>query len=135
MSRYKEREETFILVFESLFNNYDPDTILELAKDVRNLTVTDGYIANVFKGVCTKKDELCSIIAGNLKGWTIARISKVSLAILLLSVYELKFCNDIPESVSINEAVELAKTYGCEKDQSFVNGVLSSVFKQINEKV
>ncbi len=134
MSRHEEREQTFILIFESLFNSDSADAILELAKELRALTYSDDYVESVFRGVCTNKDYLREIISSNLKGWTISRISKVSLAILLLAVYEIKFCDNIPSSVSINEAVELAKTYGCDNDQSFVNGVLSSVFKQSNAK-
>lgn len=131
MNRHNEREQTFVLVFESLFNIYDPKTILELACQVRSLESCEGYVEDTFLGICEKKDEICEIISGNLKGWTINRISKVSLAILLLAIYELKYSDSVPSSVSINEAVELAKLYGCENDRSFVNGVLSSVFKQL----
>lgn len=130
MSRSKEREETFILIFESLFNNYDADTILKLAVELRDISLGEGYIDAVFHGVCNNKDELCEIISNNLRGWTLGRISKVALAILLLAVYEIKYCSDIPDSVSINEAVELAKVYGCDNDRSFVNGVLATISKQ-----
>lgn len=130
MSRHEEREQAFILIFESLFNNDTVDAILELAKELRALDFKDDYVETVFRGVCANKNELSEIISSNLKGWTISRISKVSLAILLLAIYEMKYCDNIPSGVSINEAVELAKTYGCDNDQSFVNGVLSSVYKQ-----
>ena len=58
------------------------------------------------------------------------RISKTSLAILRLAVFEIKFMEDIPQSVSINEAVELCKKYATKEDASFVNGILASVVKQ-----
>lgn len=134
MSRHEEREQAFILIFESLFNNDSPDAIFELAKDLRTLSFSDDYVETVFRGVVKNMDDLSEIISSNLKGWTISRISKVSLAIMLLAVYEMKFCCNIPSSVSINEAVELAKVYGCDNDQSFINGVLSSVFKQLNNE-
>lgn len=134
MSRHEEREQAFILIFESLFNNDSVDAILELAKELRALSFSDDYVETVFRGVAENKDNLSEIISANLKGWTISRISKVSLAILLLAVYEMKFCDNIPNSVSINEAVELAKVYGCDNDQSFINGVLSSVYKQLDVK-
>lgn len=134
MSRHEEREQAFILIFESLFNKDTADAILELAKELRALNFSDAYVETVFRGVCNKKEELSDIISAHLKGWTITRISKVSLAILFLAIFEMKYCDDIPDSVSINEAVELAKVYGCDNDQSFINGVLSSVYKQNNAK-
>ena len=81
-------------------------------------------------------EKLDEIISSNLKGgWRISRISKVSLAILRLAICEMTKFADIPVSVSINEAVELAKTYAAEEDSAFVNGLLSSVSKGLTADV
>lgn len=64
-------------------------------------------------------------------GWTIDRITKVSLSILRIAVCEMLFLDDIPVGVSINEAVELAKNYANVEDSQFINGVLGSVAKSL----
>ena len=63
------------------------------------------------------------------KGWKTNRLPKVNLAILRLAIYEIKYVDDVPASVAINEAVELAKKYSGEGDYSFINGILGSVAK------
>ena len=63
-------------------------------------------------------------------GWKIDRISKVALSILRLAIYEIKFIDDIPSKVSVNEAVELAKVFGLEKDAAYINGLLGSFVKE-----
>ena len=65
------------------------------------------------------------------KGWTISRISKTSLAILKLAIYEIKYVDDVPAKVAINEAVNLAKKYGADDEPSFVNGLLGAVYKEL----
>jgi N utilization substance protein B len=76
-------------------------------------------------------EEIDAIISENLSsGWTISRISKVALAVLRLAIYEIKFMDEIPEAVSIDEAVELCKTYTSAEDASFVNGILGTVVRK-----
>lgn len=131
MTRKQAREEAFILIFEKLFNDCSIDEILELAAEVRDL-VPDEYIKNVFKGVFDNLDTIDGIINENAIGWKINRISKTALSVLRLSIYEMKFYDEIPVSVSINEAVELCKKYATKEDASFVNGILSTVAKSLN---
>lgn len=126
MTRKMAREEAFILIFEKAFNDSTVEEILEIAADVRDL-VPDEYINTVFKGVFDNLEELDGIISEKAVGWKISRISKTALSVLRLSIFEIKFMEDIPESVSINEAVELCKKYATKEDASFVNGILASV--------
>ena len=128
MTRRQAREEAFILVFEKQFNSLDVSEILEIAKEVRDLE-PDDYIEKVFSGVYENLEAIDTIISENAIGWKINRISKVSLCILRLAIFEIKFVEDIPASVSINEAVELAKKYATKEDASFINGILSTVEK------
>lgn len=130
MTRKQAREEAFILVFEKEFNNNCIEDILEAAAEVRDL-VPDDYINTVFKGVYEHLEELDSLISENLVGWSIGRISKTALCIMRLAIFEMKYLEDIPVSVSINEAVELCKKYAAENDASFVNGILSTVAKAL----
>ncbi len=129
MTRKMAREEPFILIFEKIFSHQDNDEILELAAEVRGLKPND-YILTVFSGVTEQQERLDAIISENTVGWKIDRISKTALAVLRLAIYEIKFMDDIPVSVSINEAVEICKKYAPETDASFVNGLLSSVVKK-----
>ena len=72
-----------------------------------------------------KLDEIDTMINTRAKGWTTQRMGKVDLTILRLAVYEIIFDKDVPTSVAINEAVELAKRFGQDESSGFVNGVLA----------
>ena len=130
MTRKQAREEAFILIFEKEFNDNSIEDILETAAEARDL-VPDDYINRVFKGVYDSLGELDSLISEGSVGWSIGRISKTALCIMRLAIFEMKSLDDIPVSVSINEAVELCKKYATENDASFVNGILSTVAKAL----
>jgi len=130
MKRRIAREESFILIFEKQFNSAPVEEILEIAKEVRDLK-PDEYVNTVFKGVYENLEAIDQIISEKAIGWKISRISKTSLCILRLAIFEIKFMEDIPVSVSINEAVELSKKYATPEDASFINGILSSVEKSL----
>lgn len=128
MTRREAREEAFILIFEKQFNCDTLDDILALAVEVRDLE-PDDYIKTVFYGTFERLSDLDEIISANSKGWQIGRLSKIALAILRLAIYEINYYEEIPVSVSINEAVELCKKYATKEDAAFVNGILSTVAK------
>ena len=105
---------------ESLIDNLEGET-----KDI-NLEDRD-YIKDIVKGVIENKDKLDETIKKYLKDWTMDRISKTDLAILRVAVFEILYRDDIPYKVSVNEAVELAKSFSDDGSPSFVNGVLAGV--------
>lgn len=137
MSRKNAREDAFKLIFEASINESDSEEQLEryfeIAGSENELfqnkpTGQDNeYVTEIIKGVSGKKEELLKIIEPNLKEWSMDRISKVSLAAALLGLYEMLYMEDIPESVSINEAVEISKKYDGPEAGAFVNGILGSV--------
>lgn len=129
MTRKQAREEAFILIFEKAFNSSSVQEILELAAEVRDLK-PDEYINRAFTGVFENVDEIDSIISENAVGWKIERISKTALSVLRLAIFEINYMQDIPDSVSVNEAVELCKKYATKEDSAFVNGILSTVLKK-----
>lgn len=133
MTRKEAREEAFILVFEKEFSSDSLEDILEIDMQVRDIKPND-YVKTVFFGVFENLQNIDNIISQNAVGWSINRISKTSLAILRLAIFEMKFMEDIPVSVSINEAVELAKKYATKEDASFVNGILATVSKSENNE-
>ena len=131
ISRYKMREQAFFLCFEMLFSDTDVDELADNAGDARDEFLSD-YALDCAKGVFEHREEIDALISKNLKaGWKISRISKVSLALLRLAVYEMLYRDDVPVSVSINEAVELSKKYTVKDDTSFINGVLGAVAKSL----
>ncbi|MBR2489681.1 MAG: transcription antitermination factor NusB [Clostridia bacterium] len=130
MTRKMAREEAFILIFEKAFNDSELDEILSVACEVRDLE-PDEYIKKVFYGVFENIEEIDSVISENAVGWKISRISKTALSVLRLAIFEIKYYDEIPASVSVNEAVELCKKYATKEDASFVNGILSTVIKKL----
>lgn len=129
MTRKQAREEAFILIFEKQFNSDSLEDIMECAVQVREIE-PDSYIRSVFFGVYEKLEELDGVISENAVGWSIKRISKTALAVLRFAIYEIRYMDDIPVSVTINEAVELCKKYATKEDASFVNGILASVVRE-----
>ena len=128
--RRESREQAFTLLFEKTVTGDSMEDIIEMAKEARDVVI-DSY--------CEKLTALTELylddhtIEENLRGWSLRRLSKMTLTILRVAVCEMQFmrADDVPVSVSINEAVELAKIYGNEKDASYVNGVLSTIAKKL----
>lgn len=129
MKRNEQREQAFILIFEK---NFREDSIEEIIEDAVNaeLYKDNQYSEKCFRGVYENLEELDTIISENLTGWKIDRISKVSLSVLRLAIYEMKYVDEVPEGVAINEAIELCKKYSTADDASFVNGVLGSISRK-----
>lgn len=132
-TRSEARIEAFKLIFQMQVNNEDPqfliDTMLEENPKSNN---NIDYIKTVVLGVMEKNDELVDIINDNIsKGWKLERISKVSLAVLKLAIFEIKYIEDVPEKVAINEAVEIEKTFDDPDNSAFVNGVLGAFVKKL----
>ncbi len=131
--RREERKQAFYLLFEQIFQKDSMDTIMEDARDARDAEI-GKYTKELVRGVEEKLEEIDGYIEANLKSWKKSRISKVTLTIMRIAVYEMFYREDVPVGVSINEAVELAKEYATPSDGSFVNGVLGSVSKQLEKK-
>ena len=135
MNRSEARCEAFKLVFQiTAHKDSYPEVVDMFELDNEELKKTDkkqyNYIVSTANGVFANMNTLDNTIAENLKsGWKTDRLSKVSLAILRLALYEIVYIDDIPDRVSVNEAVELAKQYDVDEAPSFINGVLSGVLK------
>lgn len=127
MKRRESRQLALELIFEGSFHNFeDPNLIYDTAREIREFE-DDEYVRKLFFGVCKNLEAIDASVSSSSKGWKIDRISRLILAVLRLSVYELKFCDDVPFNVAINEAVELTKEYDFEASPGFVNGVLNAI--------
>ena len=133
MTRKQAREEVFFIVFEHSFSGGTAGDLLALAAECREL-LPDKFVERSVRGTLERIPELDELIARNLKGWKLHRISRVALAILRLAVFELRWLDDVPTGATINEAVELAKVYGGEDDSAYINGVLGSIARAGEEK-
>ena len=125
-SRTEARAEAFKLVFQLETNNDDIEFLIQEMLINRPKAIDNiAYIRNVVYGVHEKNTELEKDIEDNLsERWTLARVSKVALAVLKVAIYEIKYVEDVPQKVAINEAVELEKKYDEPDNSAFVNGVL-----------
>ena len=129
MTRREAREQAFIVLFEKIFDNEATiSEIVETAKDAE-LIKTNSFAENILNAVEENFSVIDEIIEKNTQDWTIARLPKVSLAILRLAIAEIKYIDEVPDGVAVNEAVELAKKYGTSDDASFINGILGAIAK------
>ncbi len=129
MSRAAARESLFKLVYEYAVRGERDDFTLSLLSN--GMSEDDSaYLVSSYDGVLAHKDEIMNVIAAHSRDFALDRIYKVDLAILAVAVYEILYRDDIPYSVSANEATELAGKYSTDKSYSFVNGLLASVIKE-----
>ena len=129
VKRAKAREQAFILIFEKSFSDQEIQEIIEVAKDCLEDYEDNDFTTRLALGTVENISYIDEIIEKNSIGWSTKRISKVSLAILRLCCYEIFYEKDIPTSVSIDQAVELAKKYATEDDASYINGVLGGIVR------
>ena len=126
MSRGIARENVFKLVFEYVFNKEKNMDFLNEVLEDESVEKEVGYIQEVYNGVVSHFDEIVGEIKNLSSSFKLDRIFKVDLAILLVAIYEIKYINSIPNLVSVNEALNLAKKYSTEKSNSFINGILKN---------
>ena len=130
MNRREARELLFTLVFEYDFKrSEDFSATYASALENREFFEEDDYVKSAFEGIAENIEAIDEKISANAESWSISRLSKVSLAIMRIAVYEMLFIDAIPMNVSINEAVELAKKFDEEKSPKFINGVLNAIGK------
>ncbi len=134
MTRRQAREAVFELLFETEFTSErTPEETLALALEQREMA-EDDYVRATYLGAMAHRAALDVLLGRFSKGWKTDRMSRVSRAVLRLGTYEMLYCDDIPSSVSLNEAVELAKKFDDPKARAFINGVLNSIKNEIEEK-
>ena len=104
------------------------DTLEELSEKDQE------YMSQKYRHVLEKLDEIDVLLNETSKGWKTKRMSRVDLTALRLAVYELKYDQDVPTGVAINEAVELAKRFGGDTSGSFVNGILGKIANSESEE-
>lgn len=128
MTRRELRENVFKMLFRVEFHEEGEMTgqLGMMDDELENIKEEDAaYINDKCSDIISKIPELDEAINASTTGWKTSRMGKVDLSIIRLAVYEIKYEDDVPAKVAINEAVELAKLYGTDNSASFVNGVLA----------
>ena len=126
MARSGARAAAMQLIYERLMGGSGEDTLGVLI-DFTPEEDDSRFISTVVEGVTEHMDELDSLIASYSPSREIDRIARVDLCILRVALYEMRYCTDTPESVAINEAVELAKRFSEPASARFINGVLGAI--------
>ncbi len=130
MTRRELREHIFLMLFRKDF--YEANELKEQIElyiaDLKEPTVEEyAYLTGRVNAVMDKLGEIDQALSEAASGWKLNRMGKVDLAILRLAVFEMRYDDDIPVKVAINEAVELAKIFGGDDSPSFVNGILAKL--------
>jgi len=137
MSRRYARETLFALMYEYAVTGEQGHETIDVMGDILSVSLKDAdreYIDFGLSYFLKNLEEIDDIIKASLKAWDISRLARVDLSILRLAVVEMMFCSDIPQKVSINEAVELGKKYSSDKSPKFINGVLAGCLKNMEKK-
>lgn len=136
--RRRSRELALQLLFQTEFvpGGFDAvhagETFKRFAADFSIEKETADYGGQLFMGLSARLKEIDGIIQAHSSHWKTSRMGLVDLSVMRIAVYEMKFMNPmIPPSVAINEAVEIAKTYGSTESSSFVNGILDHVARDL----
>ncbi len=133
MKRKELRETAIKLFYEMDIQKIFEHKFYKNFLDKNNLiTLKDNYLKEIFDNYIDNKEEIDNIIQNSSTSWDIKRIAKVDLSILRVAITEILFISDIPDKVSINEAIDLAKKYGDENSYKFVNGLLGKIVKNEN---
>ena len=124
------REQALAVAFEKTFNDASTEEVIEAAQLSRDFEVTP-YALELLDGMEKNIDKIDSLIDANTKKWTRNRMSRISISLLRLAIYEILSEGGVPIGVSINEAVELAKEYASQEDAAFINGVLGAIARTL----
>jgi N utilization substance protein B len=129
--RRQARENVLKILYQMEILGDELDTVLDRYWDTSpTFDDTIKKFANeLVKGIVERKNELDEVIKNKLKNWNFERVAIIDRNILRMGVYEIMFRDDIPDSVSINEAIEIAKKYGDQESSRFINGILDKVAK------
>lgn len=125
------RKQVFVLLFLTGFHD-KTDRAEHAERYLEDLLYTKEVRDRIYErymSVASKISQIDPMIGKSAQGWNLNRIGKVELAIMRVAVYEAYFDEEMPLQVAINEAVELARSYGGEQSSSFVNGVLAAVLR------
>lgn len=129
MGRHEQREQLFKLLFRVEFNSMEdmPEQIKLFFQDEETEYTQKAMdaISEKYEKIQAKLPEIDKMLDEKVEGWNTSRMGKVELTVLRIAIFEIVFDDDVPATVAINEAIEIAKVYGQETSGGFVNAVLA----------
>lgn len=126
--RHLARIAVMQTLFAYEFRGGDPEAVLQYSiREFADKLKEIEFARSLLFGVLEKKKEIVQVIVEEAPEWPIDKIAPIDRAIMEIGIYEVLYSKDVPPIVAINEAVEVAKSYGDTNSPKFVNGVLSTV--------
>ncbi|MFE0622428.1 transcription antitermination factor NusB [Priestia aryabhattai] len=130
MKRHTARQKALQALFQHDLGQTEP---MEAIGNVVQNEKSDQFLESLVLGVVEHQQEIDELLRNHLEKWTLDRVATVDRVILRIAVYEMKYEEEIPASVTLNEAIELAKTFGDDQSSKFINGVLSKVLTTLSK--
>ncbi|PEI57260.1 transcription antitermination factor NusB [Priestia aryabhattai] len=130
MKRHTARQKALQALFQHDLGQTEP---MEAIGNVVQNEKSDQFLESLVLGVVEHQQEIDELLRNHLEKWTLDRVATVDRVILRIGVYEMKYEEEIPTSVTLNEAIELAKTFGDDQSSKFINGVLSKVLTTLSK--
>lgn len=129
MTRKEQRVAVFELLFEREFRlEESAEEIFALSTENREIdSIKEKYVRDTYFGVIEHESEIDELISKSSNGWKVSRLSVATRSAIRLCVYEMLYCKEIPNTVSINEALEIVKKFDEPKSRAFTNGVLNNI--------
>ncbi|HEX4206201.1 MAG TPA: transcription antitermination factor NusB [Ktedonobacteraceae bacterium] len=133
------RRQARMIALQTLYEydttNHAPEEILQRHAEERNLHSKVGeYASELVLGVCNQLATIDAHIQSAASDWPLQQMARIDKNILRLAIYEILFNNTVPAKAAINEAVELAKTFGSDTSSRFINGVLGTIFTRAQQQ-
>lgn len=129
LTRHEMREAALLILFQMQLNSGTLEEIIEDCEETFELVHTKDSIKLV-NGVIEHEEELTDIISKYSPSRAVNRISVINMVIMKIAIYEMKYCDNVPDKVAINEAIEFSKEYAEKNDVGFINGVLNAYYKE-----
>lgn len=134
IDRRRARQMALEILYQIEIGGTNADEVLALRQWERRQPIPD-FAFRIVKGVSENKAAIDKFIEENTENWKLERLSVIDKNIIRMAIYEMIHEQDIPFSVSINESVELAKTFGTTDSSKFVNGVLGKIAQELRDKI
>ena len=120
-------DEAIRLFWDIFKSSHEPESNVVFSEKVKSFAV------HLIHGTWDNRETIDLLISRSSEHWSLGRMSRVDRCILRMAIYELLYCDDIPPKVSMNEAIDLGKTYGSENSGSFINGILDALYADVDK--
>lgn len=135
MSRKKARIGQMQMLYQmDVTKDYSLENLAVFLENFEFAEDEIDYIKETMPQIVSNINSIDETISNHLEGWSLSRLAKVDKEILRIAVYEILYRKDIPDEVSINEAIEISKEYGGEDSFKFINGILGSIYRNMYNK-